>query len=77
MKYSELQNALGIKDSSVKNNQIQISSRTLTENIGELIEYCYDNQTVVIDNVKVVSEKNEVIVITNTENNGGPWVKKV
>lgn len=70
MKFSDLKNALGISGSSLSNNRITITTGSLTPNIDTLIEYCFDNVSVVLDNSQLVSvdETNGIIVINSKSN---------
>lgn len=56
MNLSDLKNKLGVVNGAVTNGQVNISTGTLTDNIDTLIEYCYDNQPIVINNTQYVSE---------------------
>ncbi len=55
MDFSELNNALGIENGTLKTDQITIASNTLTSNLGSLLAYCYDNQPLVIRRAEFVS----------------------
>ncbi|WP_424101158.1 hypothetical protein [Moorena producens] len=61
MNFSELKTALGIENHTIPNDNVTISKTKFTENIDTLIEYCYENQFIVISNAQYVSE--------NTSNN--------
>jgi hypothetical protein len=56
MNLSDLKIKLGVENGTVNNGQVNISTGTLTDNINTLIEYCYDNLSIVIDNAQFVSE---------------------
>ncbi|NEP55875.1 MAG: hypothetical protein F6K31_02480 [Symploca sp. SIO2G7] len=56
MNFSELKDALGIEGDSIPSNVVNISTNTLTKNINVLIEYCYNNQPIVINHAEYVSE---------------------
>lgn len=56
MNFSELKSALGIEDSKLENNTITINRNTLTDNINDIINYCYGNTPVVINNAQFIKE---------------------
>lgn len=56
MDFSELKERLGIENGVLTNDEVTIAGDTLTSNLDELIEYCYDNQPIVIRSAEYVSE---------------------
>lgn len=65
MDFSELKTILGIENNTITSGVITIPANTLSDNINTLIEYCYDNQPIVINNAQFVSENasNNALII--------------
>ena len=57
MNLHELKIALGIVNNKTTNSQVTITTNTLTDNINEVLLYCYDNQPIVIDQALYVDSE--------------------
>jgi hypothetical protein len=56
MNISELKSALGIENDKLKNNTIAIDRNSLTDNINDIVNYCYGNTPIVINNAQFIKE---------------------
>src|ERR1043165_908003 len=56
MDFTALKNSLGLENSALKSDQVVIATSSLTDNLNTLLEYCYDNQPIVIEHAQFVAE---------------------
>jgi len=64
MTFLALKSALGVDNGIITNSRVAISGGTFTNNIDDIIKYCYDNNPVVIDQAQLVKEEEQTTSVT-------------
>ena len=63
MQLADLKSKLGIVNNTVQSGQILITTGLLSENINELIKYCYDYNPILIKHAQYVSEDDTSVTV--------------